>query len=313
MLGQVVVGAVRHAPQLAPAEGEQELEVGGRLGIEGQLLGLVVPQAQVFFFDAQAQQPVLAERAPVVEPLQVLAGLAEELQLHLLELAHAEDEVAGGDLVAEALADLADARGQLLAGGAHGVLEVHEDALGRFGPQVQLRRRILVHALEGLEHQVELANAGEILLAADGADDVVLRDEAFKLLVRPAVAGLLALGEVLDELVGAEAGLAGLAVHQRIVEAADVAGSHPHLAVHQDRAVQAGVVGALLHELAPPGLFHVVLELHAQRAVVPGVGQAAVDLGAREDVAAVLAQRDQLVHRQFCHSAYPLYLNNAMT
>ena len=129
----------------------------------------------------------------------------------------------------------------------------------------------------------------------------MLGDVGFQLFVRPAVAGLLAAGEVLDELVGAEAGLAGLAVHQRIVEAADVTGSHPDLAVHQNGAVQPGVVGAFLHELLPPGALDVVLVLHAQGTEVPGVGQAAVNFGAREDVAAVLAQRDQLVHCQLRH------------
>ena len=35
MLLEVIVGAVGNAPQLAPAEGEQVLKVGGRLGVEG--------------------------------------------------------------------------------------------------------------------------------------------------------------------------------------------------------------------------------------------------------------------------------------
>ena len=111
MLGQVVVGPVRHAPQLAPAEGEEELEVRGALGVEAQLLGAVVTQPQVLLADVQVQQPLLAEGAPVLEPLQVGAGLAEELQLHLLELTGAEGEVARGDLVAEALAHLAMPKG----------------------------------------------------------------------------------------------------------------------------------------------------------------------------------------------------------
>ena len=153
----------------------------------------------------------------------------------------------------------------------------------------------------GLEHQVELTDAGKILLAADGANDVVLSDVALELCVCPAIAGLRALGEILDQLVGTEARLAGLAVHQRIVEAADVAGSHPHLAVHQDCAVQAGVIRALLHEFLPPGLLDVVLEFHAERAEIPGVGQAAVDLRACEDEAAILAQRHQFIHRELCH------------
>src|SRR5699024_11993112 len=65
-------------------------------------LGLVVPQPEVLVLHPQAQQPLVAEIFPVGEPLQLRAGLAEELQFHLLKLPGAEGEVARGDLVAEA-------------------------------------------------------------------------------------------------------------------------------------------------------------------------------------------------------------------
>ena len=42
----------------------------------------------------------------------VRTGFNEELELHLLELAYPEDEIAWGDLVAERLADLRDAKGR---------------------------------------------------------------------------------------------------------------------------------------------------------------------------------------------------------
>ena len=74
-------------------------------------------------------------------------GMAEELDLHLLELARAEGEVARRDLVAEALADLGDAERDADAAAVEDVLEVDEDALGRLGPQ-----------------------EGRLLLAAQGAD-----------------------------------------------------------------------------------------------------------------------------------------------
>ena len=49
----------------------------------------------------RAQQPLVAEVAPVAEPLQIGAGLAEELQLHLLELTGTEGEVTRCNLVTE--------------------------------------------------------------------------------------------------------------------------------------------------------------------------------------------------------------------
>ena len=73
VLGQVVVGAVGNAPELAPAEREEELEVRRCLGVEAQLLGIVVAQAEVLVLQADGEQPVVAERAPVVEPLKVSA------------------------------------------------------------------------------------------------------------------------------------------------------------------------------------------------------------------------------------------------
>ena len=79
---------------------------------------------KVLGLQTDGKQPVVAEGPPILEPLQVGAGLAEELQLHLLKLSDPEDEVARGDLVAEGLADLAHAEGQLAAGGALGVDKV---------------------------------------------------------------------------------------------------------------------------------------------------------------------------------------------
>ena len=85
----------------------------------------------------------MTEFAPIGEPFEVGAGLAEELQLHLLELAHAEDEVAGRDLVAEGFADLPYAEGHTLSGGALHVLEVDKDALRRLGAEIDGVCRIL--------------------------------------------------------------------------------------------------------------------------------------------------------------------------
>ena len=99
---------------------------------------------------------------PVLEPLRRLVGRHEVLHLHLLELARAEDEVAGRDLVAKRLADLGDAERRLLARELEDVLEVDEDPLRRLGAQVGLRARVLDRADVRLEHQVELARLGEV-------------------------------------------------------------------------------------------------------------------------------------------------------
>ena len=253
----------------------------------------------MLFLDAQAQQPVLAVVFPVSKPVQIGAGLAEELALHLLELAGAEGEVARRDFVAEGLADLADAEGQLAAGGALDVGKVDKDALCGLRAEIAGGRAVLGDADGGLEHQVELADGGEVMLAADGADDVlVLGDELVHLIEAHGIdidlRVLLA-----NELIGAVACLAGAAVQQGVREAGHMAGGHPCLGVHDDGSIQTHVIGAFLHKLFQPCLFDVVLELHAKGAVVPAVGQTAVDLGTGEHITTVLAEIDDHIKGLF--------------
>ena len=58
MLGQIIIGSVRNTPQFAPAEGEQELNIGGSLTVEAQFLRRVITKSHLVFLDAKRQQPV---------------------------------------------------------------------------------------------------------------------------------------------------------------------------------------------------------------------------------------------------------------
>ena len=123
----------------------------------GKLIGVVLADTEVVFGDACADEPVEAVLHPLVKPFLVAAWLDKVFDLHLLELAGAEDEVAHGNLVAERLAYLRDAEGQLLARGVQDVEEVDEDALRGLGSEVGLRGVVLHGTEEGLEHEVEHA------------------------------------------------------------------------------------------------------------------------------------------------------------
>src|SRR5262249_46983257 len=101
---------------------------------------------------------------PVAVPALRVCGRDEELHLHLLELAHPEEEVAGRDLVSEGLADLRDAERRPAARELQDVLEVDKDALRGLRPQVRQRGRILEGADVRLEHEVELARLGQVAL-----------------------------------------------------------------------------------------------------------------------------------------------------
>jgi hypothetical protein len=152
--GQVEVGAVGDALELAPlgtGEVEPVLDVHCPLRVVGELLLGVLEVAQVVGVDAEADVPGGAVVDPPLVPRLVLAGLDEVLHLHLLELACAEDEVAGRDLVAERLADLGDAERRLAARRVHDVEEVEEDALRGLRPQVVQAGLVLDDAEKRLE------------------------------------------------------------------------------------------------------------------------------------------------------------------
>ena len=148
------------------------------------------------------------------------AGRDEELHLHLLELAGAEDEVAGRDLVAERLAGLGDAERWLHAGGVRDVEVVDEDALRGLGAQVVHGALVLDRADRGAQQPVEVARLGELAPVPQFGQAIS---------ASPLRGAALLLLERLDQLVGAEPLVARLALGQRVDERIDVTGRHPHL------------------------------------------------------------------------------------
>jgi hypothetical protein len=66
--------------------------------------------------------------------------------------------------------------------------------------------------------------------------------------------------------------------------------------MHEDGSVEADHVRSPLDIVAPPQTLDVLLELDAQRAVVPARARAAVDLTRLEDETAPLAEGNEGVH-----------------
>ena len=218
----------------------------------------------------------------MLEPLLRLGGRHEELHLHLLELAGAEDEVAGRDLVAERLADLGDPERRLLARELEHVLEVDEDPLRRLGAQVGDREPV---SLTGptVVSNIRLNSRASV--------------RSHVAVPRPAASRASGRAARVLELVGAEALLAGAAVDERVGEPREVAARLPHPRVLEDRRVERDDVVALGEHRPPPLVLHVVLQQDAVVAVVVGRADPAVDLRRGEDEAAPLAERHDLVHR----------------
>ena len=198
----------------------------------------------------------------------------------------------GRDLVAEGLADLADAERRLLAGGGEHVVEVHEDALGGFRAQVVQAFLAGHRAEEGLEQAGEFLRLGPFAAgAAVGAGDVLQA-----VLGRAALLFLV----LFFEVVGAVALVAGEALHQRVGEDLDVAGGFPDLAGQDDGGVQADHVLAAADHGLPPLALDVFLQLGAEGPVVPGRTGATIDFTGLENEAPPLGEGNDLVEDGFC-------------
>ena len=169
-------------------------------------------------------------------------------------------------------ADLPDSERRLAARGRHHIGEVDEDALRGLGAQIVQPLLGLDGPEIGLEHHVELAWLCPLPLGATvRADDLGHRHR-------------IGIGDVLLGRVGllhvvlAMPVVAAQALHQRVVEDLDVAGGHPHRPRQDDRRVEPHHVVATGDHSAPPLPLDVLLELHAQRTVIPRRFGAAVDL-----------------------------------
>ena len=135
---QVVVGAVCHTHEFAPfaaLETKTVLNVDGARRVVRTVVLRNIELAHVLGVNAQVNEPVPAVFNPCVKVLICFVGVNEVFDLHLLEFAGAEDEVAGGDLVTERLTDLPDTEGRTFTGRSHHIVEVYEDTLRSFGAQ----------------------------------------------------------------------------------------------------------------------------------------------------------------------------------
>ena len=174
VLRQVEVGAAMDTLHLLETKRHLEFDVGGSVGIVGQLF--VVVETIVLSSESESLVPCHTCLLPFREPVELGARLHEELHLHLLKLAHTEDKLACHDLVAESLTNLCYSERNLHASCLLHVQVVDEDTLCRLRTQIHLHRGISRCAHLGGEHKVELTHVGPVLCSADGVNDFLVQD-----------------------------------------------------------------------------------------------------------------------------------------
>ena len=272
---EIVRSAMRDRFQFAPTPRKGIFYVRQCAGIVREFVRLRLVEAQPVFANAVLCVPGFALRHPLREALHVAPIVRHEVfQFHLLEFAHAKGEIAGRDLVPERFADLSDPEGRFLARGLVDVLEVDEDALSGFGPQVRNRGTVLHRADERLHHQVEVARLGER-------------------------AGHPAVGAFFErfQMVGAKSVLAVAAIDQLVVKNVDVPRRLPDVGMHDDRRVERHDIVPQGDDLAPPGVAHILFEQRAERTIVVEAADPAVDLAGLKDEATPLRQGGNFIHR----------------
>ena len=172
---EVIVGTAVNALHLLEAERHLKLDVGGSVGIVGELL--VIVEAIVLRAEAQSLVPLHTDLLPLCEPLHLGAGLNEELHLHLLKLAHAEDKLTCHNLVTESLAYLCDTERNLHAACLLNVQIVHEDALSCLWTEVDFACRVGSRSHLCREHEVKLAHVSPVFCSADGVYNLLVKDD----------------------------------------------------------------------------------------------------------------------------------------
>ncbi len=262
--------------------------------------------------------------------------LDEKLELHLLELARAEGEIAWGDFIAKRLADLANAEGHFLARGIDDVLELREDRLSRFRAEIRLVRLRRGRADVSGEHQIERLRFGELsaifgiertsvldllrgltqqLGIGESAESIELGGDlagAFRWLADRQQSGegifgslprfILRAGPAINDaglqldVIGAEALLRHETVAHRIAEGIHMPRGLPDGRVHDDCGIEADDVFAVAGHGAPPRVAQVALQFRAEGAVVPEAVDAPVDFGALENETASFRERNDLFH-----------------
>jgi hypothetical protein len=163
VLGEIVIATCCNAHEFLRSKWELEGDVRAGLGVVGELVTLVDIPTEQFLPNSNIQQELVA----LVHPLLVVRGphigprWDKVLDLHLLELPGAEDEVPRRDLVPERLADLGDPERDLLPRRCQDVFEIEEDPLRRFWAQVGGGALVREGPHLRLEHQIEGPGHGE--------------------------------------------------------------------------------------------------------------------------------------------------------
>ena len=266
---------LRDALELAPTPRVHELDVGRAGRVVRQLVGVVRPEAQLVLGDAEVEVPAEALAAPSTRTTSALSS--------------------GGTKNSISICSNSRVRKMKLPG----VISLRNDLPICAMPNGGFLRVVVCTFLKLTKMPCAVSGRRYATDASSSTGPTCVLNIRLKLRasVKRVLGAAVRARARLGQLVGAEALLAVAAVDERVGERGDVTARLPDLRRHEDRGVEADDVVAQLHHRAPPGVLDVALEQHAERPVVPGGAESAVDLGRREHQAAPLREVDDAIHQ----------------
>ena len=260
----------------------------------GQFLFWLLIETKIVRGNSQRGEPVVAGIDPFLMRALVFAGPDEVFHLHLFEFARAENEVAGRNFIAKRFANLRDAKGQLAAARRQDVCKVDEDTLRCFRAEISQSVRIAFSRRSEccFQHRIESARSRPVSRTTGSTLDVQCHVHR-----APAVS----LRHPDKVMISPEATLTFAAVYKPVIKRVFMSAVLPHQAIQNDRRVESFNVVALVDHPAPPSLLDVIAKLDAERTVVPGAAEAAVDFRRGKDKPAPLGEGNDGFDVRSCH------------
>ena len=153
---KIIVGTVSDAFNLLRTKrGVVIHQVVRTLRVVGKLISRYIVDRDPLAGNTDTLPPGQTILKPALMPGFIGTGDHEELDLHLLEFAYAEEEVARIDLIAERLPNLSNPKRELPTGCGKHISEVDKDTLSSLGAQVGERTALGHWTNLGTEHHVE--------------------------------------------------------------------------------------------------------------------------------------------------------------
>ena len=142
----------------------------------------MIMETVVICTEPECLMPLHTRFFPLIKPLHLGTRFHKKLHLHLFELTHTEDKLAGYDLISERFSYLCDTERQLHATGLLHIEIVYEDTLCRFRTQINPISTLRSGAHFGGKHEVELPHIRPILRTGDRINDAFIENYLLQLL-----------------------------------------------------------------------------------------------------------------------------------